>query len=330
MIDHQVQTLHFDIEGKQDTLRIACNEKPVYVNFDVGQILLAVENIDLSKEEWVQLFNHTALAIDRKKALSVLLKEHSEDLMSVFVKAGKDSSWIIRSYAFDYFKEMHEKTKSDSLKSFLFKMAGNDPSWQIRYRAIDYLKDIYKDSSMTDLCIEAMQDSSIMMVSSGIRALSVVNPVEAGKQIRAMKEYRYSRIAAAAAEFYADNGTVGDHKAMIRAINETDGYQKYQVIKQYGNYLERMDDSLLLNALPLLIDFSKNNEQWWVRNAATTELIFIHSRLKKDMQLSESENIKKSFDIVDTALKDIKKTETRQSLISVLNDYLENDKLPRE
>jgi aminopeptidase N len=344
----KIETVLATIDQEVDTIMINMEMPPDYVNFDPGKTVLAEVEYEQNFEAWESMFNHTALGNDRRKAIVELSNDSSYSNDALFAKALRDSLWEIRAYALNYFGDKLELERNDSLKGLLMHIAYNDPEWRMTYMSMSYLGKYYKDDEMVELCKKNMNEESIMVASGAIRTFTDVNAAEARKMIDKVIDFEYASIASAVAAFYISEGQASDHDRLLEVLGYVDGYQKYQVIKEYGNYLTEIDDSELGKAIPFLKESALKSDQWWIRMVAQKELIKVDNRVKskweEEMKASfedfdgnsekykpEESNMKLGleYSLIRKTLEEIKKTETRENLISVLNDYLEKGILPK-
>lgn len=330
-----------EISHKIDTILIDCNAKPEFVNFNKGNVVLAKINFEQSTDDLISMYRNAELTVDKTKALDGIALDSVTDLFNFYNEVYTHSSWAVRHYALEYFSAMVEKENSEKAREILFEMANNDKDWRMRYLSIDFLKSFHGETDMLPLCLKGLNDPSVLVESVSLSALIEIDSIKAGEVIRQKEDWDYNAIAAAAFTYYSRYGNEKDHEKVIYIVEFVDGYSKYQVVMEYGDYLARIEDEYLSESVPVLKDLSLKEKEWWIRMAAIDVVIEVHSRLHELKTLNKDkleeysrtkdeaiiQSISKSlltYALIDDLLKQIKKEEARQNLASKVSDYLDS------
>ena len=323
-----LKTSVFDIRHADDSVVVKTGERPVCVNFNPGNTVLAETEQDQTEAEWKAMFAATSLAIDKARALNALVTSFSTDHYDIFVNASASPRWEIRNYALEYFLTWLGKEGSDSIRSNITEMARNDADWKIRYFALEGLDELYDDSSMKALCLEKFGDSSLIVSAVALSGLVELDPVTAGGIIRKMEKFESDHHTQVAGQYYTKHGNTQDFSKIRGIIEEAENYSKYQILTDFNDYLERTGDSSSPAAIDIFHANARGSDQWWVRMAAINGIIGIHARSKgsaasqeaaETTDESRAELHKKSEEI----LLSLKSAETRENLLGLINDYLE-------
>lgn len=336
-----LKKLKIELGNLTDTILFDCNSKPGFINFNKGNVVLAEIKFEQSTEELISMYRSAELTVDKTKALDEIALDTVSDLFNFFSEVYTHPHWAVRHYALEYFSSKVEKENSEEARKILFNMANNDKDWRMRYLSIDFLKTFHGETDMLPLCLKGLNDPSVLVESVSLSALIEIDSIKAGEIIRQKESWEYNAIAAAAFTYYGRYGNEMDHEKIIDIIEFVDGYSKYQVVMEYGDYLSRIESDYLLESVPVLKELSLKSKEWWIRMAAIDVVIQMHSRLhdlkaqNKDIleeySRTKDEAIVQSvsrsllaYAMIDDLLKQIKKEEARQNLASKVSDYLDS------
>jgi len=171
-----IQTIR-DSDSSQ-TFTLLASQKPLNVIFDKGNAILKEAHIEKAVEEWVYQLLHASEAIERSQAAQALGSRSYAELPSVLqalaTTAVRDSFWAPRMYALTSLAIV-----SDSLRSYeqlVANAAAHDPNPEVRLAAVNLATRLADRTTARKIAIQALQDSSYRINSTGIRILYRLDP----------------------------------------------------------------------------------------------------------------------------------------------------------
>ena len=151
------------------------------------------------------------------------------------------------------------------------------------------------------------------------------------------------------AALYAEQADASKNSFFINAFEKATSYEKYELMILYGEYLDNQNDSLMINAIPVLRECAVEDDAWWMRLSGIGVSMKVHTRIKNEMlysekalkamnennpnyaiQIKEVEENKLAFAEIDTLLKEITDKESNPKLQSIIRDYNDNGINPFE
>ena len=337
------------LNKQTDTLRIKTGEKPLFVNFDRGEVLLAEKTIHQTNQAWMAQYRSDLLTIDRTKALRALDSEKSESTYAFFQEALTDSFWAGRSIALNYVCDYLDEKKDPTVKDAIYNMAENESDVMTRASAIQCLMDHFQDSTLMKLYKKGLQDSSYRVMAVSFKGLYDLDKEEGMKVAEKLENDGSEEMILSLARLYAELGDERKNSFFIQSIDRVTSHEKLELMLFYAQYLSNQNDSVKLSALPALRKIARNEEAWWMRMSGIIGIVKVHSGLKQEMKDAEKilaamkeenpnypiqkelfEKKKMGFDEVDALWKEITDKESNERLQSIIREYNEKGKSPFE
>ena len=328
-VAHEVDTFYFDLD-----------EKVKYLNFDPGKFLLGEINLTQSQQSWIALAREAELFIDRSEAYENLAGLQSEDLFKLHYDALTDSFRGIREFGLRYMTSYLQKEDNDSIIHDIIKIAEHDEQTSLRSMAIALLVRNFTDSSLIDLYLDGLNDSSYNVVATSFDALSEANESLALKQAKRFEASDDENIILTLAALYSKSGDASHSAFYENQFERAWGFGKYSFIMDYGNYLMNQHDSVIQKSFVYLDEVSTKENAWWNRLSGMGVVMELHAKVEvqiasyekelkgmkmddpnrksKEMMLENSKNI---FNGLEKIWYHINETETNPRLISVIDAY---------
>jgi len=230
------------INKEDETFEFDAVSAPDLVNVDAEKMLLCTKAEQKSVREWAFQYNNAPLYLDRKEAITGLLKTPQDSLAaSVIFSALTDKMWGIRSYALGELKKL-PKGHEQEIKKWLSAMATKDSIASVRAAAINYLSANYTDKDLLPTYTAALKDRSYTVLSS---ALAAITNTDSTQGLLIAKQYESENnkdVLNSIAEIYAQYGTIQNNEFYANSMDKMRGYPKSSFIRYYGMYLKKINN----------------------------------------------------------------------------------------
>jgi aminopeptidase N len=261
---------------------------------------------------------HAPLMLDRLEAV-----EHFKDVKSavsqqVMSTALHDKFWRIRKECIIGI----DSNINANIKTDLIGLAKTDPSSDVRAAALKRLADL-NDKSLLNLCMNAMKDSSYLVLGTALDAISTLSPETAFAMAQQLKNESEVKIILALAPIFADKGDEEYNLWFLTQLKTLEGYSKFTIYTQYGKFLGRMDDITQDKGLDFLYTAAAKENPWWLRFAAMNGIGTVRKALQDERDLlsknSNSDsvkiaNIEARINTINSMMYEIQSKETDKTL----------------
>jgi len=341
--------LYYDgkVDRKEELLRKSSSRfvyplpmAPDLVNVDGDKILLCTKRDNKPTEAFIFQYHHAPLFLDRYEAVVHCRKQQDESVAArtLIFEALDDTFYVIRKQA------VHNITLDDSatrdlIKVKLIEMALNDKKSSVRAAAVTKLAKFNADDSLLSTFEALMQDSSYLVESKSLKAIYEIDSERALSVAREIDNTEGQSVLLQIADIYSEVGTDQDYPFFEHSFNVFSGYSRYGLMKLYGNYLTRLEDSTLTNkGITNIKDFALNENEWWVRYAALSGIEDIRENYKEEYELirikldqveadtDEYLTYKQKMDDLDNRMQNldniidyVKEQETNDELLKIYN-----------
>lgn len=252
-VDDKAQREQIVITKAKETFEFNVHKKPQLINVDAEKMLVCTKQDKHSTEEWVYMYSHAPLYLDRYEALEGIAKFKGDQVDQVIMQALKDKHWSIRSQALGKLNNLSVENR-EKVYSTIVDLALNDLKSSVRSRAITTLDASYAAKNNTNVLEKATNDSSYSVVAAVLRAYAKKeDKSQAYTLAQANQNASNVSISLAIADFYASYGDASTHPFFINYLEKTSGISKSYILFYYKNYLKRMDD----NQIQLGVDVLK-------------------------------------------------------------------------
>ena len=280
-----------------DTFSFTFDSKPLTIDFDPENYVLAEISDSMSIAEYKYLYENAPRYLSRLNAL-VAIKDYqseSKEAEQVIWDAMDDEYWHIAFRAASYVDEDHFKGNQEMI-DLLSEMAVGHEKSAVREECIDKLVDL-KAESAEEYINQALNDSSYSVQGAALSAMFDINEERALEVAEKWEKEKSSSIRNAVAETYASVGGSEKQEYFEKKISSTDGWGLYNMLFYYGNFLGRMDKEATLTGLTTMMDAAERTDAWWSDYAATGGMNRIISG--QEVQISKLEAELKELDKVN-------------------------------
>jgi aminopeptidase N len=259
---------HKSINGTKavEEFSFDAEQKPDLVNVDAEKMLLCTKKDNHSVEEWVFMYAHAPLYLDRLEALQALSKNMSvPGAKETLEKALNDKFWKIREYAV---KTLSGKIESTSAaKAKLIDMASKDEKSAVRASAIETLsKDFSKDETLLPVFKAALKDQSYNVIGAGLNAIAKQNSVEGLQEAKNFQNETSPQILTAVCSIYSNYGSDADIVFYKTSAAKFKSWEQIGFLLNYASFLKnRCKDETVLQGIPLLEESIKSSGNKYVK-----------------------------------------------------------------
>ncbi len=323
----------------RDTFVFGVPVRPDLVNMDAEKMLVAVKQ-DLHKpEEWMFMFEHGPLYMDRYESLQKVSRNYkagSAEARMVQAALG-DKYWNIRLLAIRNIETLaRDEASRKVIKEMLTGLVEKDPKADVRAAALKALARYYNEDKLTGVFIKAAGDSSYDVVGEAIRSYLDAEPETGMTWIKQFEQVDNRHVASVLAGIYVDKGTDENNAYFKKAIRQAKGFGRYQLMSEYARFLSRCHPATVEDGLPVLEEAARSARTWWVRLSAiqamsdlqkscTEKSEAIRRQIQDDIksgktaiEIQKSETEQKQWEnleeIIRLHMQEIKRNETDQNL----------------
>jgi len=305
VINQRIQDFEFEVPNK-----------PILINVDADNALLAVINDNKNEEALAFEYLHASGYLDRFDAVAALQKSNSELSKKVMTAALDDRFWYLRREAVRYFEEI-----TPELAAKFEKMAKEDAKSQVRVAALERLSEM-KKANYTQLATDLINENQpYRVVANALRLLNIADPQLALKYAKKLEQEQNEDVLYAISELYLRNPSE-DHLPFFQAtLERVEGYSAIDIFNSYAIASMALGEKTTKDAINRFYTIATNFEQSSYRRYSATKSL---STIKKEIMNKAEFDHKKAEQVaknVEESLETIKKLEPNEWLKSRYNQF---------
>lgn len=332
--DGKVQHHSIVLDQAKQEFTFKVTGKPNLVNVDADKTLLAIFKDSKGLDEYSFQYFNAPQYLDKQEALAYMIKHQSEkQARDVMLAALTDTFWAIRQQVAGGIKFEGDSSYTAEVKMALINMAMHDQKSSVAAEAVNTLADL-KDKSMADRYIGLIKDDrSYVETAAALSALFELGTDISYEQAKPFMNEENADIAAAVGKIVAKKAKPEDQAYFERTIAQIDGYGKYMLLTNYGDFLKEQDERPIRNGVKTLELYARSGDPWWLRYSGAKGIYDIIkatedkiTKKKDEIKATATgsnpslnadiERLQRLQDDLQTTLDDIKKNETNKNLIS--------------
>lgn len=317
--DNAVETKEISTSAFFETFTLAIPSKPKYVNFDVDKTILCNSN-EPSKTSAEYAFQYSyadANFMERWNAIQYFRKRQNTDTnaFSTIYKALSDKNWRIRQKAVNEIA-LSKKDIVTKLKT----IAQSDSKTLVRSAAIDKLADL-KQKELLPFFHTFATDSSYAVIASAMNAIGSLDEREGYEFALKYKDDKSKTMQLEVMNIIANYANSDDFEFMDNRIRNASG-MAFGELNNYFNYIKKIqNDEKIERGIYTLSYVAQNNEPWFLRNVAYSDLKNLHEQLvtlrKEESQKTRWDLIEKNLLLIENELVTIRKNEKNEKLKAI-------------
>jgi aminopeptidase N len=235
---------------------------PDLINVDAEKMLVCTKKDNHSMAEWIYLYKHGALFLDRLEAIDALKKYTSDTAALAIIQKGlNDINFEIRKTCINILAENKQLLNSSTIVEKIQLLAKMDPKSSVRATAISALAANNPNETSKAIILNAINDSSYVVVQKALNALYLFDKLSAVAKAESLENIESDFVQMAIANIYAEQG---DKKFMPYFINQfsLNAYNKqYYIGKYFKTYLAKIDDETIEKGLLMIKTIIENAYQ---------------------------------------------------------------------
>lgn len=271
--------------------------KPVLVNVDADNFLLAEIRDTKTEENYIAQYNNAKNLLDKIQALEFFADQEvqSAQVKSIIKKALKDEFWYVQESALSLFKT-EEMNAGDY--AIVADLAENASKTSVQATAIYLLGEGARKEHQA-LYERGVSSMSYAVNAASLFALSKVNPKRAlvvAESFENVSNYEVIDEVAHVYSLVGDTSKVNYFQKM--ATNADKPYKKYYAVYHYSVFLSRMDNTTVLEGVDFIENWGKSEaKEPYAKMVALAAVKRISSQfvIKADSYKSELANGKKTL-----------------------------------
>jgi aminopeptidase N len=321
-VDGKRQIVPIRINKRIQTFTIPMQQAPAFAKLDANNDQLAVIQQDYGINEASALFSFGENYLDRYEAIDLVKSKSDSIYLDIIEKGFSDKFWDIRKTAIENCSKLATLRPIETKKK-LNHLAINDPSSKVRAASIEALASHYPDISISELK-DALMDSSYLVVSAALESIHYLNADEGVKVAETLTEVKNSDMKASIASIFAEEGKPEYNPFLIKSINESDSYGRYNLAMIYGEYLLKQNDQVITEAFPLLQQISTDKSLWFIRLAGVysfSDILYKYEE-EKDLIYTSIKSESKEAEIKKMNNRIVEVNKVLASIQQILNDLL--------
>jgi hypothetical protein len=161
----------------------------------------------------------------------------------------------------------------NAYKNQLIQLATKDEKSQVKAEALGLLNKFFSSESwMIKLNTDATYDRSYLVASKALLNLSASDATLAFEMAKRAEADSNILIIKSIATIYAQNGSDSENGFFMKSIQRITGFDNYDIISLYGNFLLGRSDSVIHKGVDMLLGVARKNPIWFIRLAAVNAL----------------------------------------------------------
>jgi aminopeptidase N len=243
-----------------------CNVKPDLVNVDAEKMLLCTKKDNHTPEEWIYMYDHAPLYLDRLEAMQALAKNSTASgAKETLQRALDDKFWRIRETAM---RSLDGKMDNNPvIKQKFMDIAAKDEKAEVRTYAVEALiKNFPKDESLMPLYINGLKDQSYGMIGQCLNGILKQNPTMGLQQAKPFRQETSTYILSPLCSIYASYGSDDDLAFFQQIASRYRSWGQTAFLGNLGTFLkDRCKDETVVKGIPLLVDMTRNASNKYVK-----------------------------------------------------------------
>jgi aminopeptidase N len=295
------------ITKREQEVRWAVSEKPLFINFDAEKVLVCEKTDNHSADEWMALFQYGPLYKDRAEALEAFESLNEAQRSALIYRGLQDKSRNIRLKTLSLAKDLPAEVVK--------RMATTDPDPAVRSAAIKEFGSFATAADLPLLRINLQDDQAYSVVASAFEVLSKIAPDTARAYSTVLQSSDNGKIAAMLAKLYhttADAKHLPWYEAKATKVNFEEAFEFFEY---YQIYLVKLKDpTALQHGIKYWQQVGLDHAQSaWRRFAATKALADMRNHYAKSAKVNTESSVR--VQALNETIQQIKSQEKDKTLL---------------
>jgi aminopeptidase N len=258
----KIDRKNITLSKSKEVFTFNTNTAPDLINVDAEKMLVCTKKDNHSMAEWIYLYKHGALFLDRLEAIDALKKYNTDTAALAIIHKGlNDINFEIRKTCINILAENKQLLNSTTIVEKIQLLAKMDPKSSVRATAISALAANNPNELSKAIILNAINDSSYVVVQKALNALYLFDKLSAVAKANSLENIESDYVQMAIANIYA---TQGDKIFMSYFINQFSlnaANKQYYIGKYFKTYLAKIDDETIEKGLMMIKTIALNAYQ---------------------------------------------------------------------
>jgi aminopeptidase N len=292
-----------EIWDEEEVYEVTLDQEPLLVLFDSEQQLIGEIYHPKTTEELAFQYYHAGHLVSRWESIEYFSEDLSNDeSASIVLDAFRDPHWSIRVQAVNAFLE-YDGALLDNVQQALVDLINEDSKSDVRGAAIAVLAST-SESGFSDMYKACIEDSSYYVSSEALYAyLSDTTHADRNKLLEKYMHAESSYYMFKIAEYLATYQVTDHYDWFLNQLGRWDGIELWSVVYYLNQLNFVVSESTAAQSIPKLSELAMNNEDIYVRLAATQGILqFEHMDQVPEMlrEIRENEQNPRLLEIYET------------------------------
>ena len=292
------------ISKKSEAFTFEVPTKPLLVNVDAEKMLLCSKRDLHETEEWIYLYKHGKLFMDRYEAIKAIGSNYNVNSSEakVILEALDDVNKKVRKLALRQLDPFVNSKDASFIKSKLVQIATSDKEASVRDAALSLLDVNFKGDDIDSLLKTCIYDSSISVMSTAVLSLVRRDSIATLSMLKQFENDQSKSVIQLLSKVYSKYGSDEQYPIMAKVVDVSSGYDRNDAIQEFGEFMLKCNDKVnVIQGIDLLKGLGLNDPSWQNRLIATNGLFSLKKKYNNLTKL-----IKASDEVIsiDFKLKD--------------------------
>ncbi|PJJ54642.1 aminopeptidase N [Hymenobacter chitinivorans DSM 11115] len=238
-INKQATDTRIVVTKADQTFQWAAPQRPNLVKFDAeGQLLAKIQEERTQDELMFQYYNARNY-LQKYEAIDGLRNKVGDLAVSGLLRnALNDNFWAVRNAALEALRK-YKGPEGNAVRKDIKRVAASDVKSQVRATAIATLS-TFPNEDFGDVYSVALNDSSYLVASAAITALTKAPTVGTRDRISSMQETTSTAVLNALANYYSLNGNLDQYPWFLRRLNDVPEEDLYNYLQNFGTLMTKI------------------------------------------------------------------------------------------
>jgi aminopeptidase N len=312
------------ISKKSEAFTFEVPTKPLLVNVDAEKMLLCTKRDLHEMEEWIYLYKHGKLFMDRYEAIKAIGSNYNTNSneAKVIVEALDDVNKNVRLLALRQLDPFVNSKDASFMKSKLVQIATLDKEASVRDAALSLLDANFNGGDIDSVLKICIYDSSYAVMSTAVFSL-VRRDSTAALNILKQLENDQSRSAILLfSKVYCKYGSDEQYQVMAKVVDNSSFYDRSDAIQEFGEFMLKCNDKVNISqGVELLKGIGLNDPSWRNRLIATNGLLNLKNKYYNlSKSTTASDEVKSIYVNLKDTINEVVISEKDESLKKLYSD----------
>jgi len=270
--------------------------KPLLVNVDAEKMLLCTKRDLHETEEWIYLYKHGKLFMDRYEAVKAIGSSYhtNSNEAKIIVEALEDENKKVRTLALRQLDPFVNSKDASFIKSKLMQIATLDKDPSVRDAALSLLDLNFNGDDIDSILKTCIYDSSISVMTTAALSLVKRDSIATISMLKQFESDQSRGVIQLLSKVYCKHGSDEQYQVMAKVVDVSSGYDRTDAIQEFGEFMLKCNDKVnIIQGVELLKALGLNDPSWQNRLIATNALYSLKTKYNNlTKSISASDEVK--------------------------------------